>query len=233
VALVAAGLAAFPHQAEAGCPSSHSSYSCNSICVTTSGDISCDLALYGGTSAAVLTSYRETDGVIYAWGNDANGDRYCCDLGSYNRTCSNSYDIVGGDGDDTVTLSYVPFMSTLKGVGTISTDVSGGDGNDTLHGHGGDDTMYGGEGNDTMYGGSGDDSMLGGNGNDNMYGDNGEDIMCEEAGYALMDGGTGDDVMVFAAGGFSPASTGDAGNDTCDVSPVTSCTLDITLVCPL
>lgn len=84
--------------------------------------------------------------------------------------------ILGGDGDDTLT-------------GSSNADVlEGGSGNDTLFGRAGSDRLLGGPGNDTLIGGSGTDEILGekgddqivwnpGDGSDRIEGEGGRDTL--------------------------------------------------------
>jgi len=109
----------------------------------------------------------------------------------------NTIRIVGGAGDDTITVS-IPGNIRIKTVinGGGGNDVlAAGDGNDTLIGGPGNDALNGGQGNDTLRGGTGTDSLVGGLGNDTLFGESGRDTLRGGAGRNFLDGGAGIDVF--------------------------------------
>jgi Ca2+-binding RTX toxin-like protein len=87
------------------------------------------------------------------------------------REVSTIENLMGGDGDDTLTGDY------------RANTLSGGGGNDMITGGPGNDTLNGGEGGDTLNGGLGDDTLNGGaqaDGNtpsQQLNGDGGDDII--------------------------------------------------------
>ena len=74
-----------------------------------------------------------------------------------------SYEIIGGSGDDT--LTGADLRDILRGRGGRDI-LQGGDGNDLLFGGGGRDDLQGGEGNDLLSGQDGNDTLTGGPGRD-------------------------------------------------------------------
>ncbi len=92
-----------------------------------------------------------------------------------------SYEIVGTDGDDSLT-------------GTDAGDrIQGLEGADTLSGVAGDDCVEGNAGKDSVSGGPGHDSVLGDAGNDDLSGGGGKDVINGGPGRDLVDGGAGGD----------------------------------------
>ena len=68
---------------------------------------------------------------------------------------------------------------------------------DTIHGAGGDDTIFGKLGDDRLYGDGGDDLINGGVGNDTLYGDIGQDTLVGGLGDDILDGGGGQDTASY------------------------------------
>jgi hypothetical protein len=66
--------------------------------------------------------------------------------------------ILGGDGDDAITLAAITKP-------TFDVTILGGPGDDILIGSGGDDSIFGGPGDDVLIGGPGNDCLSGGSGN--------------------------------------------------------------------
>ena len=124
-------------------------------------------------------------------------------------------ELIGGDGND-----YISVQSLKSG----TFNISGGDGNDTIygadtpgvmviHGGAGDDAItlgtaetaaYGEAGNDTLNGSSGADTLSGGDGNDLITGGTGSD---------QLDGGADEDVIVWNIGDGSDLVEGGTGLD--------------------
>ena len=85
---------------------------------------------------------------------------------------------------------------TLKNVENIV----GGDGNDTVTGDGFSNVLQGLNGDDTLNGGDNDDRLLGSAGNNSLHGDNGNDELLAGSGEDLLDGGLGSDIMEGGSG---------------------------------
>jgi Ca2+-binding RTX toxin-like protein len=86
----------------------------------------------------------------------------CTSLGSATFDCPisgfNELVILGGDGDDAITLAAITQP-------TFDVTILGGPGDDILIGSGGDDSIFGGPGDDVLIGGPGNDCLSGGSGN--------------------------------------------------------------------
>jgi Ca2+-binding RTX toxin-like protein len=86
----------------------------------------------------------------------------CTSLGSATFDCPisgfNELVILGGDGDDAITLAAITQP-------TFDITILGGLGDDILIGSGGDDSIFGGPGDDVLIGGPGADCLSGGSGN--------------------------------------------------------------------
>ncbi|MGF1639954.1 MAG: Calx-beta domain-containing protein [Rhodospirillales bacterium] len=122
--------------------------------------------------------------------------------------------IVGSEGDDTITPTRVT-AGVTGGRPTNEADVIAGlGGNDLIEGGGGDDTLSGGNGADTLRGGDGDDVVDGGNGNDRLYGDKGNDLLLGGAGNDRLWGGAGNDTLIGGTG--NDQLRGGGGNDVLD-----------------
>jgi Ca2+-binding RTX toxin-like protein len=135
----------------------------------------------------------------------------------YRETRAGSYRILGGDGNDNITVS-VSRMTTTPDAGD---EIDGGNGNDTITAGATNDTLIGGLGADILRGGDGDDIadggdandiLDGGNGNDTLKGGAGADTFLAGSGNDSMDGGDGADT--FSAGLGNDTADGGAGNDT-------------------
>ncbi|RDI60779.1 calcium-binding protein [Microvirga subterranea] len=135
----------------------------------------------------------------------------------YRETRAGSYRILGGDGNDNITVS-VSRMTTTPDAGD---ELDGGNGNDTITAGATDDTLIGGlgadilrasDGNDVVDGGDGNDILDGGNGNDTLKGGAGTDTFLAGSGNDSMEGGDGADT--FSAGLGDDTAEGGAGNDT-------------------
>jgi uncharacterized secreted protein with C-terminal beta-propeller domain len=105
--------------------------------------------------------------------------------------------IVGGAGDDTITIN-LPGTTRIRaqlGGGAGNDTITGGDGNDVISGGAGDDVLNGGGGDDTIRGGDGDDSLVGGRGHDSLYGQAGSDTLRGGGGFNTLAGGAGQDTF--------------------------------------
>jgi Ca2+-binding RTX toxin-like protein len=129
-----------------------------------------------------------------------------------------NFEILGGDGDDilTVTGEKSGTFALWGGAGadlisgpdgSATTIVYGGSGNDivflgeaagTVMGDQGDDILFGGEGSDYLDGGEGFDRLEGGLGDDAIEGGSGGDEIFwnDGDGFDLIDGGEGDNLLV-------------------------------------
>ena len=121
------------------------------------------------------------------------------------------FDILPGDGNDTVTIGPGVCGAYVLG-GSGDDTITGGDANDIITGSAGNDLIFGGSGDDRLAGGNGRDYIVAGNGADRCYGDAGNDVITGGAGVDRMFGGSENDVL----SGESSADKiyGDAGNDT-------------------
>ncbi|MBN1210728.1 MAG: alkaline phosphatase [Myxococcaceae bacterium] len=128
--------------------------------------------------------------------------------------------IVGGDGNDTITVtnSVVTDLRVEGGKGhdtlrgSERNDVLvGGEGDDVIQGGGGSDTLIGKEGNDNISGGDGDDYIEGGAGNDNLSGQDGRDVLYGLDGNDNLSGGDGQDYLDGSKGDDN--LSGNGGND--------------------
>ena len=241
LAFVIAGLSV-PGVASA-CPSTYSSYACNGgsaadICqVTTETNWECDLVRNGDTVAGSVTAVGGLGSDDYsAWGTDAAGNNFCCNLSGIDL---DRVAVFGGSYADTIsfttTVSGVAYdlenmgaASTLVGFvgarggndtvyGSNTTGSSyadmlhGDDGNDTLRGYAGGDEITGDLGNDTLYGGSGADTLHGNDGDDTIYGEGGADSITGDGGDDIVNGGGDSDFIVGNTG--ADRVSGGAGND--------------------
>lgn len=117
--------------------------------------------------------------------------------------------VFGGEGDDTITTTFLTFE--VNGV-----FANGNQGNDSLHGEDGGDTLFGGQGADTVQGwegndlvngnlgvdviegNEGNDTVHGGRGSDNVDGEEGDDVVYGDFGQDYLRGGTGADIFVMS-----------------------------------
>ncbi len=98
--------------------------------------------------------------------------------------------IVGTDGDDTLTGTEGPDVIALLGGNDV---VVGLGGDDLACGSGGDDIIRGGAGNDVARGGGGNDALKGGDGDDRLEGKGGDDQLAGLQGNDILKGGGGSD----------------------------------------
>jgi Ca2+-binding RTX toxin-like protein len=103
-------------------------------------------------------------------------------------TSDKGVDLVGGNGDDTLSGSPTNNAEDI---------IQGGNGNDTLFGYGGTDVLYGGNGDDKLSGGDGIDYLYGDSGNDTLDGGNDGDYLFGGKGNDILTGGAGADKFVF------------------------------------
>src|SRR4051794_10330773 len=151
--------------------------------------------LIGGAGADVLAGGEGTDTASYA-DHDA---AVTVDLGADGTSDGNSEDGPAGSRDD---------------VRSDVEDVVGTDGNDTLTGDASDNTLYGLGGADRLAGGAGDDTLYGAgsfysggpsapsgdgpDGNDTLEGGDGRDTMSGDVGSDTFDGGDGEDTADYS-----------------------------------
>ena len=115
-----------------------------------------DIALSGFISGTDLVM-EGVDFTVVTPGCSGGPGSVSCRLSSFT-----SLVIVGGDGDDVVTLSSISNP-------TFAITVLGGGGNDLLFGSAGDDVMFGGVGDDILFGGDGIDLLSGGSGDNILF----------------------------------------------------------------
>jgi Ca2+-binding RTX toxin-like protein len=164
----------------------------------------------------------------YIAANGDGGDDVICIL-SVDGTGSIGASVHGGEGDDSLTLSFDgaiwggggmdfihltdSFRGEADGEGgndrihigaqTVDAEIRGGDGNDLIdcatNFYG--VVVFAGAGNDTVYGSGQDDQIYGEEGNDKLYGGGGNDVFFAWDGdMDQVDGGEGYDV-VYVTGG--------------------------------
>jgi len=92
--------------------------------------------------------------------------------------------------------SGIFLRGTIKNVENIV----GGDGNDTITGDGLANLLNGSNGNDTLNGGGNDDRLLGSVGNDSLHGDQGNDELQGGSDDDHLDGGLGADALTGGSG---------------------------------
>ena len=102
-------------------------------------------------------------------------------VGNDTYTGVNVARILGGHGDDTITIGAARDALGEQGNDIINGNsffnlISGGLGNDVIDGAGGNDVLLGDAGNDTVSGGSGHDLLRGGTGKDSLTGGADDDI---------------------------------------------------------
>ncbi len=168
------------------------------------------------TAAAAFTATKTTSfyvQVSVANGGDAAGlfvstataNDHFLDYTGTSYTGLASQRILGGDGDDTITLG-----AAIDAVGGYGDDVLYGNGLDNRLDGGGDvDYLAGGDGNDRMWGGNGSDSLYGGAGNDRIWGGNGNDYISGDGGFDYLFGGAGGDRLTGYANSRLYGGTGD------------------------
>ncbi|MBB5102494.1 calcium-binding protein [Streptomyces spectabilis] len=144
------------------------------------------------------------------------------DLGKGNDTLTEAAgvqgnSILGGAGDDTLTVGEVSVVLGADGKDTIragrgaiskggngndtiyasgeNSDVEGEAGNDVIRGTGNRQNLSGGDGDDTIRAGAGDDFVYGGKGNDVLRGEGGDDTIYGNSGDDKLYGGAGRDTL--------------------------------------
>ena len=166
-----------------------------------------------GQAIATVTSEEAGSMTVTA---TCMGSYKCTDTSTQNWGPS-MCDIVGTDGDDTLTGTEAP--ETICGLGGDDTiDGGGGDdtilgdvGNDTISGGAGSDEIYGDAGADVIKGGSEDDVIFGSGGKDTIKGGGGNDVVYGDGGSDQLFGNGGDDRVYGGAG--RDALSGNAGAD--------------------
>lgn len=140
---------------------------------------------------------------------------------------SYSYDLVGGSGDGSNTLTFqslgpidmigvaidnvqIMGFSSLD-VGTGDDVLDGGAGHDTLIGGNGDDILIGRAGSDMIFGGDGNDTVQAGSDDDTLEGGIGDDLLYGEDGADLLSGGDSNDTL--HGGAANDTLHGETGND--------------------
>ncbi len=149
-------------------------------------------------------------------------------LSLYIEGTRNVENIVGGEGDDTLTGN--DYANGISGSGGNDM-LRGMVGNDTLNGGAGNDTLLGMGGNDTLgaklqgsnqVGEDGDDMLIGGFDNDTLRGGDGSDTLWGGAGDDALRGWTGNDHYMFDPDGSegynSIQERAGNGSDTLDFS---------------
>jgi len=160
---------------------------------------------YGTAAADTLNGTSEND-TIYGLGGDdvMNGGN-----GGFDA-------LYGGDGNDTIDLTFSTRGSAKGGAGNdIITGSNGGQG-DFIEGEAGDDVIEGLKGADQLSGGDGNDIIRGGDDGDFLDGGLGNDILEGGSGQNSLDGFHGDDIL--RGGEGEDHLFGNVGNDTVDYS---------------
>lgn len=159
--------------------------------------------LRGGSAGDVLTA--SPSGGLQIFGNGGND--------TINSGGGGFLQLVGGPGDD--------FIDARTSVNTVN--LLGDDGNDTLTGGAGDDNLAGKAGTDTINGGGGNDHLSGDDnpnattgGADTLNGGAGDDVLDGHAGDDLLQGGSGNDQI--NAGFGNDVTIGGPGDDRIDGS---------------
>lgn len=209
--------------------------SCNDVCSWSSGGnyLYCDLTVngtrdsMGGVVHAIYSDRACTTGSHYcAFGDDADGDPFCCIITSFEGD-ETYFSVTGGSFDDSIYFNWSSYnMNTHGGVTVFEGRVFGRPGDDYiegsevdaasysdhLNGDGGSDEIYGLGGGDQIIGNSESDSLYGGAGNDSLEGNGGNDIIAGHSGYDTIYGGTGDDLI--SGGADDDTLHGDGDDDT-------------------
>lgn len=223
IRLAALIIVSAPIQGQA-CPLSYhtSGYTCSyggsDICTLVSSNTiwECDATRNGDTQSAEITIVSNFTGEDYsAWGTDASGAPYCCEV---TDTDIEKVVALGGDYNDDINFQYSTYNLDTHTSGTKMDGVANGRGSgDNITGSRTNNSDY----KDSLLGGPGDDSIDGDSGRDEIRGEEGEDIITGGPQNDDLHGGPGDDTingndgddMIF--GGDEPDTlNGDAGNDT-------------------
>lgn len=183
-------------------------HGCSHPVATDRTKVSCTVAALESQDPYAALEMSLGDGNDTVTSHNTTGQVYYLnriDLGSGNdrltdNTGLDGNEVVGGTGDDTITVGKLASVNAGDGNDTVNADggdniVSGGNGNDVLRGGAADQILNGDDGNDTIYGGTGDDSLYGGKGNDVLYGNSGADKLYGNSGDDELYGGPGTDTL--------------------------------------
>jgi Ca2+-binding RTX toxin-like protein len=140
------------------------------------GDDSADSVRLDGTAGNDLVTIGKISGGLSVTGLPAK-------VTVVHAGQTDTLDISGGDGNDTINASAMPDV--------LAPVLNGDNGNDSIIGGADSDAMSGGDGKDTLIGGANSDSLKGDSGNDRLFGGADSD---------LLDGGSGSDVLVGGRG---------------------------------
>ncbi|MGO1120176.1 calcium-binding protein [Rhodovibrionaceae bacterium A322] len=187
---------------------------------------SADTVIRGGTGTGdMLMAWAGDDtilmdGAMFGGGVEANGGFEAVNLGAGADLLfgdqvnggDTSLNVIGGDGDDTVSL-FGNGNDTING-GADRDLLYGGDGTDLLIGGSQQDKLYGGDGNDTLQGDGGRDTIFADDGNDSVDAGNGRDNIFGGAGNDTLAGGSGDDLYFFGRGDDTDFISDSSGDDT-------------------
>lgn len=237
-------VAAWSSSASAACPGIYANATCPSVqnAHCTSSDykhVSCTMGNGGGTVAVNAHFVSPTTTSFRAYGNDDQGNLFCCEFSGLYNGCSDNprqwtQIVIYGSDDVENTLDLNDFTAgqnlqcgltsviggslddTIVGSDNAS-DVdylAGMDGADLIHGRAGDDDIEGGDGNDRIYGDDGDDIIDGGVGLDQVKGGYGVDLIYGGSDADNICGGPGADVLHGEDG--NDLLSGDADTDTND-----------------
>ena len=200
------------------CPATYAAYTCDGgtgldICELSAGTVwECNLAKNGTTTGGSITAVYGISATndYSAWGTDAAGNNFCCELTS---STLDRVSLTGSPNDDTLAFTYLTYnLDNHGGVSKITAWAGGRGGNDTIYGSysasGQFDSLHGDEGNDTIYGYDGADEVTGDSDNDVLFGGNGADIIHGNDGNDTIYGGDGGD-SITGDGGVDQIDAGD------------------------
>ncbi|MFD2262930.1 FecR domain-containing protein [Lacibacterium aquatile] len=184
-------------------------------------------------SAGVSINALGNAGNISVAGGFAGNDMIIGGMGNDTIYAGNGNDIVSGGGGIDSLYGGLGDDSLVLALGGGRLD--GGAGNDTLiagsSGMVGNVSIYGGDGNDSITGGSHAVLIEGGSGNDTISlrssavvyaGDGNDTVTASSAGAPNIDLGDGDDYLAISSGVTAFTVTGGTGNDTINVSSLSS-----------
>jgi Ca2+-binding RTX toxin-like protein len=182
-----------------------------------------DDCIFTGSGVATVTGDSGNDSVFLQTANTGtiNGgteNDWISDLG----TAIGSMQLFGGDGADTVLVTFATTAQTVTG-GNDSSDgndfILTGSGADLIFGNGGNDTLHSGSGSDTVVAGFGNDSVFqsGGGSSGLFFGNQGNDSFNVYSGNDTTYGGLGNDSVIDSGTG-RPMYFGNEGADTVDAS---------------
>ncbi len=188
------------------------------------GDDGNDVITISGTIQSATVSGLEGNDTIAVTSinggfvNGNNGNDIMSSGGAAASTFTNNAKLVGGQGNDAITLGAVAAVSLTSGL------VNGQDGDDTITitrvntmTFGGGSTIFGGQGSDVLNGSanaaslvlSGDlgaDNITGGTAGDTIFGGDGNDRIDGGRGNDSMSGGTGVDTFVQPRNAVAPGN---------------------------